>query len=120
MATPISSDDPSSPPGPARAGLARPLPDRRLDLRDILKLLVADGVVLPADAERIALSRTQRFEHPLELIADQKLKSAAPPGRTLNLESLVEWLAGKLGLRYVHIDTLKIDLGAVTATMSNA
>ena len=37
--------------------------------------MVADGLILPADAERIARSRTQRFEHPLELIAEQKLKS---------------------------------------------
>ncbi len=96
------------------------MPDRRLDLRDILKLLVADGMVSPGDAERIALSRTQRFEHPLELIADQSLKSALSPGKPLHLEPLVEWLAGKLGVPYLHIDPLKIDLGAVTATMSNA
>jgi general secretion pathway protein E len=95
-------------------------PDRRLDLRDILKLLAADGMVLPADAERIARTRTGRFEHPLELIADQKLKSAAPPGKTLSLDALVEWLAGKLGIAFQRIDPLKIDLGAVTATMSNA
>ncbi|MGE5668191.1 MAG: GspE/PulE family protein, partial [Betaproteobacteria bacterium] len=125
MATPIQSDDPSRTargprPEASRPETSRPLADRRLDLRDILKLLTADGLVLPADAERIAKSRTQRFEHPLELIADQKLKSAVPPGRMLNLESLVEWLAGKLGLPYMHIDPLTIDLGAVTATMSNA
>ena len=38
----------------------------------------------------------------------------------MTLEWLVEWLAGKLGIPYLHIDPLKIDLGAVTATMSNA
>ena len=124
MATPISTDDRSGKAGSARvetrAETPGPLPDRRLDLRDILKLLVADGLVLPGDAERIALSRTQRFEHPLELIADQRLKSALQPGKPLHVEPLVEWLAGKLGVRYMHIDPLKIDLGAVTATMSNA
>ena len=82
--------------------------------------MVADGLILPADAERIARSRTQRFEHPLELIAEQKLKSLKPPHKLLLLEPLVEWLAGKLGIPYRHIDPLKIDLGAVTATMSNA
>ncbi len=55
---------------------ARPPADRRLRLDDILKLMVADGLILPADADRIARSRTQRFEHPLELIAEQKLQIA--------------------------------------------
>jgi len=94
--------------------------DRRLRLDDILKLMVADGLILPADGERIARSRTQRFEHPLELIAEEKLKSQKPPHKLLLLEPLVEWLAGKLAIPYRHIDPLKVELGAVTATMSNA
>ena len=94
--------------------------DRRLRLDDILKLMVADGLVPSADADSLARSRTQRFEHPLELIADQKWRSQSPPRRTLTLDSLVEWLAGKLGVPYQHIDPLKIDLVAVTQTMSNA
>ncbi|HET6803117.1 MAG TPA: ATPase, T2SS/T4P/T4SS family [Casimicrobiaceae bacterium] len=82
--------------------------------------MVADGLILPADAERVARSRTQRFEHPLELIAENKFKSLKPPHKTLLLEPLVEWLAGKLGVPYRHVDPLKVELGAVTATMSNA
>ncbi len=38
----------------------------------------------------------------------------------MTLETLVEWLAGKLGIPYHHIDPLKIDLVAVTGTMSIA
>ena len=90
---------------PASAPRAQAVPgrdnaggDRRLRLDDILKLMVADGLVAPADAEHLARSRTQRFEHPLELIAEQNWKSLAPPHRLLALESLVEWLAGKLGV----------------------
>src|SRR5258706_709900 len=94
--------------------------DRRLRLDDILKLMLADGLVSAPDAEPVARSRTHRFEHPLEAIADRKWKSPKPPHRVMTLEWLVEWLAGKLGIAYVHIDPLKIDLGAVTATMSNA
>ena len=37
--------------------------------------------------------------------------------RVLTLDWLVEWAAGKLGVPYLHIDPLKIDLGAVTAIM---
>src|SRR6476619_1189576 len=38
----------------------------------------------------------------------------------MTLDFLVEWLAGKLKIPYFHIDPLKIDLQAVTQTMSNA
>ena len=96
-------------------------PDRRLRLDDILKLLVADGMVASADAETLTTkARTTRYEHPLEFIAEQKWRSGVTPNKLLNLDFLVEWLAGKLGIPHQHIDPLKIDLSAVTATMSNA
>jgi general secretion pathway protein E len=116
----------NAPPAPAAATpdgpAARPArtPDRRLRVEDILKLMVADGLVTAADADRLARSRTQRFDHPLELIADQKWRSLVPPRPQLTLETLVEWLATKLGVPYHHIDPLKIDLVACTNTMSNA
>jgi general secretion pathway protein E len=94
--------------------------DRRLRLEDILKLMVADGLIGTADADRLARSRTQRFDHPLELIADQKWRSPVGTHPLMTLEWLVEWLAGKLGVPYHHVDPLKIDLIAVTNTMSNA
>ena len=40
----------------------------------------------------------------------QKWKSAKPPHKLMTLEWLVEWLAGKLKVPYLHIDPLKIDL----------
>jgi len=82
--------------------------------------MVADGLLSSAEADKVAKSRTLRFDHPLELIADQKLQSQKPPNKTMTLEWLVEWLAAKLDVPYLHIDPLKIDLGAVTQTMSNA
>jgi general secretion pathway protein E len=94
--------------------------DRRLRLDDILKLMIADGLITAANAESLARTRTLRFEHPLEAIADQKWKSVKPPNKVMTLEWLVEWLAGKLDVPYLHIDPLKIDLSAVTATMTNA
>jgi len=114
MSTPVSGMKPAAPTAP------RDSADRRLRLEDILKLMVVDGLVSASEAEKVARSRTQRFEHPLELISDQRWKSLKPPHGTLTLETLVEWLAGKLGIRYQHIDPLRIDLAAVTQTMSNA
>jgi len=118
MATPVTGEiaPPSAPAASPRAATS----DRRLRLDDILKLMVADGLIARADADKLARSRTLRFEHPLEAIADQKWKSVRAPHKLMTLEWLVEWLAGKLDIPYFHIDPLKVDLGAVTATMSNA
>ena len=125
MATPASNVKPTTPAAdgtPPAAGAPPGRPgkpaDRRLRAADVLKLMVADGLVPQAEADRVAQSRTHQYEHPLELIAAQKWRSAKPPGRLLTLETLVEWLAGKLKVPYFHIDPLKIDLSAVTATMS--
>jgi general secretion pathway protein E len=117
MATPIPAT--AQPSAPAAPGTTRQQ-DRRLRLDDILKLLVADGLVAGAEADKLARARSGRFEHPLEFVAEQRLKAVAPPHQALTLETLVEWLAGKLGVPYLHIDPLKIDLTAVTQTMSNA
>jgi general secretion pathway protein E len=122
MASPSPANSPPAPAAQADAAAARATraAERRLRLEDILKLMVADGLVTAADADRLARSRTHRFEHPLEMIADQKWRQLAPPRRLMTLEWLVEWLAGKLDVPYHHVDPLKIDLVAVTSTMSNA
>ncbi len=115
MATPVSTaKSASGSRDPSTDG------DRRLRIEDILKLAVIDGHISAAEADKLARVRTRQYEHPLELIAAQKLKSPRAPNPALTLEWLVEWLAGKLGVRYWHIDPLKIDLKAVTGTMSNA
>ncbi|HXU50894.1 MAG TPA: GspE/PulE family protein [Casimicrobiaceae bacterium] len=115
MATPAPGIKPAPPArDPAAGG------DRRLRIEDILKLMVADGLIPVAEADKLARVRTRQYEHPLELIAAQKLKAVRDPQPLMTLEWLVEWLAGKLGVRYWHIDPLKIDLKSITGTMSNA
>ena len=118
MATPAPTVKPTDEPKPS----AKPpkQPDKRLKLEDVLKLMVADGLITTAQSELVARSRTKQYDHPLQLIAAQQWKSVKAPHRLMILEWLVEWLAGKLKVPYLHIDPLKIDLAAVTATMSNA
>src|ERR1700758_2008880 len=70
---------------------------RRLRLDDILKLMVAEGLVPAADAEKLRSSRTHRFEHPLEMIADQKWRAPEGTRPLMTLEWLVEWVPGKPG-----------------------
>jgi general secretion pathway protein E len=120
MATPPTDTAAASAAASRAAGPAARRQDRKLRLDEILDLMVADGLIAAADAEKFAKLRSTRVEHPLEIIAEQKWKSLVPPHRLLGLEWLVEWLAVKLGVRYFHIDPLKIDLSGVTQSMSNA
>ena len=101
---------------------ANTVPEHRLTVAEILGLLVADGIVPKTDADAlIAECRLKRLvAHPLTIIADQKWKSLQAPFRTLTLDVIAEWFAGKLGLEYYHIDPLKIDFTAVTDVMSSA
>jgi len=101
---------------------ANTTPDHRLTVAEVLGLLVADGIVAKPEADAlIAEFRLKRLTaHPLVIVADQKWKSLLPPNRALTLDDLGEWLAGKVGLEYYHIDPLKIDFTAVTDVMSSA
>jgi len=96
--------------------------DRRLGLDEVLRDLLADGLAHQAEAETLlAAKHLRRGEtHPLILIAEQKWKDPRHPRRLLSLETLTEWLAGKTGMPYLHIDPFKIDFAAVTKVMSNA
>jgi general secretion pathway protein E len=47
------------------------------------------------------------------VIANKQLRQVQPPHPVLSLELLTEWLAGKVGLPYLRIDPLKLDIAAV-------
>ncbi|MDE1997603.1 MAG: type II/IV secretion system protein, partial [Burkholderiales bacterium] len=56
-------------------------------------------------------------QHPLVRLAGLGLKRA-DTGAVLELEPLTEWLASHLGLPYLRIDPLKVDVGRVAEIMS--
>jgi len=97
-------------------------PDHRITVAELLGMLTADGLVEQRDADvLIAECRLKRQSvHPLMVVAEQKWKSRRPPHRPLTIDELGEWLAGRVGLEFVHIDPLKIDFTAVTDVMSSA
>jgi general secretion pathway protein E len=94
-------------------------PAGRLDWRAVLQWLEDDGVVAAADAERVR----RRFAagssrlHALVRLAGAGLVHAAT-GRALDVEALTEWLARRLGLPYLRIDPLKVDVARVADVMS--
>jgi len=107
---------------PPRSAPSAPQGDRRLTIREVLEDLARDGLVDAATVESLlAAQHLRRGDvHPLAFVAEQKLRDPRHARKLLTLESLTEWLAGKVGLPYLHIDPFKIDFAAVTKVMSNA
>ena len=101
--------------------VSEPVTEHRLTLSEVLDSLVSEGAVQREQSDRlIAERRMHRGDHhPLVVIADQKWRSLNPPQKAMSLEWLMEWLAGKTGMDYYHIDPLKINFSAVTDIMSN-
>ncbi len=91
----------------------------RLHWRSLLQWLREDGVIDADSARRTE----QRFaagdsvQHPLVRLASAGLvqQGSAKP---LDLEALTEWLARRVGLPYLRIDPLKVDVGRVGEVMS--
>jgi general secretion pathway protein E len=96
--------------------------ERRLALGEVLNWLVQDGVVLPADAEKLA--KNCRAEcaswHPLVIINDQKWCSQLAPYKPLSVEFLTAWLAQRIGMPYFHIDPLQLDFGGIANIVSKS
>ncbi|URI11273.1 Flp pilus assembly complex ATPase component TadA [Aquincola tertiaricarbonis] len=118
---------PAAPASPSSGAAARPsssvppgdLPAGRLEWRALLQWLVADGWITLDDADRVE----RRFgagdsrQHPLVRLGGAGLVRKGN-GKPLDTEALTEWLAGHLGLPYVRIDPLKVDVGRVADVMS--
>ncbi len=94
-------------------------PQGPLHWRQLVTWLLADGVILPADGQRVA----QRFgagdsaQHPLVRLGGAGLVHAAG-GAPLDVEALTEWLALRCRLPYLRIDPLKVDVARVADVMS--
>ena len=96
--------------------------DRRLSLREVTEQLVEEGRLDKSVLENFLVpARNSKIDiHPLTIIAQQEWPDLARPGSILDLETLSEWLSFRVGLPYLRIDPLKVDVGAVTETMSSA
>jgi len=110
---------------PTPSGKTRPAPQAPhvgpLDWRRLVEWLAEDGVI-GADEMRRTIARCSQAESrlpPLVRLAAVAMRRARD-GRPLDLESLVQWLAGRAGLDYLRIDPLKVDVGKVADAMSAA
>ena len=91
----------------------------RLHWRALVQWLHADGVIDAESAQRTE----QRFaagdsaQHPLVRLASAGLVQQGTL-KPLDVEALTEWLAKRVGLPYLRIDPLKVDVGRVGEVMS--
>ncbi len=95
----------------------------KLELTEVLELLVEDGVISKSDAGRLLKqpqSREKADVHPLTIVADRGLTTAAPPHDVLTVETLTMWLAKRVNIPYQRIDPLKVDVTSVTTIMPYA
>ena len=104
---------------PQAQGLGRA--GQRIQVADVVAALVADGLLDPAEGGTATsyASLGSSDQHALVSLAQRKLRDARPPHRVLDLETLTEWFAGRVGLDYVHIDPLRINLSRVADVMSS-
>ena len=97
--------------------------EHRLDMREVLDALTADGLIQAPQARdlivRLEMSG-KPVQHPLLAIAECNWLNPKLPNRTLNIETLVQWLAQRTGLPYLRIDPLSIDVSKVAAILPYA
>ncbi|CAM3818932.1 putative type II secretion system protein HxcR [Pseudomonas reidholzensis] len=85
-----------------------------LDLNRLLDALLADHRLQPSDALLILERASEPPEHPLEAIATLALADRQHPGQRLDLDTLCQWLADKVGQPFLRIDPLQLDLAQIS------
>ena len=92
-----------------------------LDWRTLVTWLAEDGVITAEEAERtvVRCSVAQSAQPPLQRLGVVGMARASD-GVVLTLDLLAEWLARHVGLPFLRIDPLKVDVGRVAEAMSAA
>jgi len=92
-----------------------------LDWRHLVEWLRSDGVISAEEAQRIIArcAQAESAQHPLVRLASVSVHRASD-GKPMDIEQLTAWLAERVGLDYLRIDPLKVDVGKVADTMSAA
>ena len=93
-----------------------------IDLRWCLDELLADRVIDQRGYNLVITSRRDKAQHPLLTISEFGLPNGHATDNSaenkLSLDWLNQWLAAKAGMSLVRIDPLKVDVPAVTQSMS--
>jgi general secretion pathway protein E len=94
----------------------------KLNLGELLRMLVSDNHLDKAEAEKLYKDRKLDSSnlHPLIIMGEQKWKDLQSPHKLMNVEYLSRWLARQAGIEYYHIDPLKMDFTSAAQVVSKA
>ncbi len=92
----------------------------KLALGEVLQLMVQDGMVSQDEADKLSGNRKDAHIHPLMVIAEQQWHNQLLPNKILTIEVVSEWLAGKVGMAYFHVDPLKLNFGGIASLVSKS
>jgi general secretion pathway protein E len=93
-----------------------------LRLGDLLRMLVSDGRIEKAWAEKLHQDRKRDSSniHPIVIVAEQKWTDQRQPSQLLSVDTLSRYVAEKADVPYYQIDPLKLDFSAVAQIVSQA
>jgi general secretion pathway protein E len=89
-----------------------------VDWRRLVEWLHADGVITEDEATRTITrcAQAESVQHPLVRLASVSMRRSAD-NKPLDIELLTQWLAARVGMDYLRIDPLKVDVSKVADAM---
>nr|WP_326532501.1 GspE/PulE family protein [Rhodoferax sp.] len=89
-----------------------------IDWRRLVEWLKADGVIAEEEAKRTVArcAQAESVQHPLVRLASVSMRRAED-NKPLDIELLTQWLAARVGMDYLRIDPLKVDVSKVADAM---
>ncbi len=104
------------------APFALPKSLETLRLGDLLRMLVSDGSIEKALAEKLHQDRKRDSSrtHPIVVVAEQKWQDQREPGKLLTVDHLSRYVAYKAKVPFYQIDPLKLDFSSATQIVSQA
>ena len=89
-----------------------------IDWRRLVEWLHADGVIAQEEATRTIArcAQAESVQHPLVRLASVSMRRAVD-NKPLEIELLTQWLAARVGMDYLRIDPLKVDVSKVADAM---
>jgi general secretion pathway protein E len=89
-----------------------------IDWRRLVEWLHADGVIAEEEAKRTIArcAQAESMQHPLVRLASVSMRRVED-NKPLDIELLTQWLAARVGMDYLRIDPLKVDVSKVADAM---
>ena len=89
-----------------------------IDWRRLVEWLHVDGVISQEEATRTITrcAQAESVQHPLVRLASVSMRRVVD-NKPLDIELLTQWLAARVGMDYLRIDPLKVDVSKVADAM---